>query len=257
MPLQSARFAMSDGSFSPVAATRTLLRTVRTGALATLASGSGDPFASLVTVATLPDGTPVLLISDLALHTQNAKADPRASLLLAAEGGEGDPLAGARVSVGGTLRRLEKGTPEDVVARRRFLMRHPDAAGYAGVADFSVWVLEVSGAHLVAGFGRIVAIAAGDLLVDLAEADALIAGEKGAVDHMNEDHTDALALYATKLCGAPDGLWITTGLDPEGLDLMTRDGSHSARLVFPDRVRTSAELRGVLVKLAQAARAAA
>jgi putative heme iron utilization protein len=247
---------MSDGSFSPVAAARTLLRTVRTGALATLATGSGDPFASLVTVATLPDGTPVLLISDLALHTQNAKADPRASLLLAAAGGEGDPLAGARVSVGGTLRRLEKGTPEDAAARRRFLMRHPDAAGYAGFADFSVWVLAVSGAHLVAGFGRIVAIAASDLLVDLAEADPLLASEKGAIDHMNEDHTDALALYATRLCGAADGLWITTGLDPEGIDLMTRDGGHSARLVFPDRVRTSAELRGVLVKLAHAARAA-
>ncbi|MFM9859649.1 DUF2470 domain-containing protein [Pseudoxanthobacter sp. M-2] len=248
---------MSDGSFSPVAAARTLLRTVRTGALATLATGSGDPFASLVTVATLPDGTPVLLISDLALHTQNAKADPRASLLLAAEGSEGDPLAGARVSIGGRLRRLDKDTPEDAAARRRFLMRHPDAAGYAGFADFSVWVLEVSGAHLVAGFGRIVAIAASDLLLDLSDAEQLLGAEKGSVDHMNEDHTDALALYATKLCGAPDGLWITTGLDPEGIDLMTRDGGQSARLVFPDRVRTSAELRGVLVKLAHAARAAA
>ncbi len=248
---------MSDGSFSPVAAARTLLRTVRTGALATLAVGSGDPFASLVTVATLPDGTPVLLLSDLALHTRNAKSDPRASLLLASTGGEGDPLAGARVSVGGRLRRLEKGTPEDTAARRRFLMRHPDAAGYAGFADFSVFVLEVSGAHLVAGFGRIVEIAASDLLLDLSGAEELVEREKGAVDHMNEDHTDALALYATKLCGVADGLWITTGLDPEGIDLMTRDGSASARLVFPDRVRTSAELRGVLVKLAHAARAPA
>jgi putative heme iron utilization protein len=248
---------MSDGSFSPVAAARTLLRTVRTGALATLAAGSGDPFASLVTVATLPDGTPVLLLSDLALHTRNAKADPRASLLLASAGGEGDPLAGARVSVGGRLRRLEKGTDEDAAARRRFLMRHPDAAGYAGFADFSVFVMEVSGAHLVAGFGRIVEIAAADLLLDLTGAEQLVGGEKGAVDHMNEDHTDALALYATKLCGEPDGLWITTGLDPEGIDLMTRDGGKSARLLFPDRVRTSAELRGVLVKLAQAARAPA
>lgn len=248
---------MSDGSFSPIAAARTLLRTVRTGALATLASGSGDPFASLVTVATLPDGTPVLLISDLALHTRNAKADPRASLLLAAAGGEGDPLAGARVSVSGRLRQLEKGTAEDDTARRRFLMRHPDAAGYAGFADFSIWALAVSGAHLVAGFGRIVEIAASDLLVDLEGAEPLLASEKGAVDHMNEDHTDALALYATRLCGVADGLWITTGLDPEGIDLMTRDGQLTARLSFGERVRTSAELRGVLVKLAQAARAAA
>jgi putative heme iron utilization protein len=255
--MHPARFAMSDGSFSPVAAARTLLRTVRTGALATLATGSGDPFASLVTVATLPDGSPIVLLSDLALHTRNLTADPRASLLFAASGAAGDPLAGARVSVAGRMRRLAPGTADDDMARRRFLMRHPDAAGYAGFADFAIWALAVSGAHLVAGFGRIVEIAADDLLVGLEGAEPLLASEKGAVDHMNEDHTDALALYATRLCGAAEGPWISTGVDPDGIDLMTRDGRQTARLPFGERVRTSAELRGVLVKLAQAARASA
>lgn len=248
---------MPEDTFSPVAAARMLMRTVRTGALATLSAGSGDPLASLVTVASLPDGTPAMLLSDLALHTKNAGADPRASLLLAAAGGNSDPLAGARVSVAGRLTRLAKGSPEDAVARRRFLMRHPDAAGYAEFADFSVWTLAVSGAHLVAGFGRIVSLTAADLLLDLGDADPLVASEKGAVEHMNEDHTDALALYATRLCGAADGEWITTGVDPEGIDLMTRDGAHTARLVFPGRVRTSAELRGALVTLAQQARGTA
>jgi len=247
---------MSDDAFSPATTARTLLRTVRSGALATLGTGTGDPFASLVTVATQPDGTPVMLLSDLAVHTANLTADPRASLLLAGgAAGAGDPLAGTRLSVAGRMRRLDRGTPDDDTARRRFLMRHPDAAGYAGFADFSVWTLAVSGAHLVAGFGRIAEVAAGELLADVGDAASLLAAEKGSVDHMNEDHTDALELYATRLCAAPGGLWITTGVDPDGIDLMTRDGASSTRLAFPERVRTSAELRGILVKLAQQARA--
>jgi hypothetical protein len=70
---------------------------------------------------------------------------------------------------------------------------------------------------------------------------------------MNEDHKDALQLYATKLLGAPDGDWHCTGCDPEGLDLrLDRVG---LRLPFPQRVNASGPLRAVLVALAQAARA--
>ena len=63
-----------------------LLRTVRAGALATLDRESGYPFASLVTVATDCDGSPLLLMSRLAAHTGNLEQDPRASILLAQGG---------------------------------------------------------------------------------------------------------------------------------------------------------------------------
>ena len=76
--------------------------------------------------------------------------------------------------------------------------------------------MEIERAHLVAGFGRIVDLAAEDILTDLAGAEALIEAEAGAVAHMNADHADALRLYATKLLGAPDGDWRCTGCDPEG-----------------------------------------
>ena len=49
---------------------RSLLRRSRQGALATLMAGSGDPYCSLVNVASHADGSPILLISRLALHTQ-------------------------------------------------------------------------------------------------------------------------------------------------------------------------------------------
>mgnify|MGYP000397647932 CR=1 FL=1 len=240
---------MAEDDFSPVATARHLLRLAATGSLGTL-DADGSPFASLVTVATSAAGEPVMLISDLALHTRNLEHDPRASLLLVAPGGEGgDPLAGARLTVSGTAAR-----DDDPALRRRFIARHEEAAGYAGFADFGIWRLAVTRAHLVAGFGRIVALERTDLLADLTGRDDLLAAEEGAVAHMNADHADALRLYATVLLGLPDGDWRATGADPDGLDI--RAGPLRGRLDFPDPIATPGELRRILVDLAQRARTA-
>jgi putative heme iron utilization protein len=90
-------------------------------------------------------------------------------------------------------------------------------------------------------------------MTDLAGAENLIESEEGAVAHMNDDHAEAVRLYATKLLDAEDGPWRLTGLDPEGLDLVL--GETPLRLPFPARVTTAAELREVVVGLAQEARA--
>ena len=113
-------------------------------------------------------------------------------------------------------------------------------------------VSTVRSAHLVAGFGRIVDLARAELLTECADAADLLAAEPGAVAHMNADHADAVALYATRLLGMPDGAWRLTAVDPEGADL--RAGALRARLAFPERVTTGGDLRRVLVDLARRAR---
>src|ERR1700675_4350645 len=79
---------------------RRLLRRSRQGALATLMNGNGDPYCSLVNLASHRDGSPIQLISRLALHTKNILGDPRVSLMLD-ERTAGDPLEGARIMLGG------------------------------------------------------------------------------------------------------------------------------------------------------------
>jgi putative heme iron utilization protein len=250
---------MSDApAFSPAVAARRLMREAGSAAFATLTAGTGAPFASLVTVATEADGTPILLLSDLAAHTRNIKADPRASLLFdergPAAGRPGDPLAGARVTLTGRMARVA----EDAAAatRRRFLAAQPGATGYAGFRDFGFYRLEIEMGHLVAGFGRIVDLKASDLLLDLAGAEAIVEGEADIVQHMNDDHADAVSLYATRLLGAPEAAWRVTGCDPEGLDLAaaTAQGDIRRRLLFPEPVRHSGPLRANLKKLADTAR---
>src|SRR3954469_14129582 len=178
---------------------RSLLRRRRQGALATLMAGSGDPYCSLVNLASHPDGSPILLISRLALHTRNILADSRVSLMLD-ERAAGDPLEGARVMLAATA---EEAGAEDVASlRRRYLNVHPSAEMFVDFKDFSFFRLRPKGAHLVAGFGRIVDLPAEQVLTDLGGTEALLDAEQGAVAHMNEDHRDALSLYATKMLGA-------------------------------------------------------
>ena len=240
---------MADTPFDAVAAAQRVLRLAATGALATL-TAEGAPFATLVMLATTPEGEPLLLLSDLAEHTRNIRrGDNRVSLLLVAPGGEGgDPLAGARLTVKGTI-----GPHVDANNRRRFLARHPEARGYATFKDFNFWRMTVNGAHLVAGFGRIVDLAREELLIDCSDSVELIAAEESAIEHMNEDHANALSLYATKLLGMAEGNWTATGADPDGLDL--RAGALTARLSFPEKARTDGELRVILARLAKEARA--
>jgi putative heme iron utilization protein len=234
-------------SFSPIVSARRVLRLAATGALATL-DKSEAPFASLVTTASTISGEPILLLSQLAVHTKNLSRDPRASLLLVEPGGEtGDPLAGSRLTVSGEI-----AADADPAIRRRFLARHEEATGYADFGDFAFYRLCVREAHLVAGFGRIVTLQSSELLIDRSDSGALIDAEASAVAHMNADHADALRSYATKLCGMPDGAWRATGLDPDGIDL--RAGPLRARLAFPEKVQTPGALRAVLVKLAEEAR---
>lgn len=237
----------SAGDFDAVGIAKHLLRTIRTGALATLDRADGIPFASLTTVATDSDGSPLLLMSQLSAHTQNLQADPRASILLA-QAGKGDPLAHPRLTVIG---RAE--TTREPRVRQRFLARHPKAELYADFADFSFWRIEVERVHLNGGFARAKNLGGQEIRTEVSDAGDLLAIEADAVSHMNVDHREALQLYATRLAGAQGGDWRATGLDPEGLDLAA--GDRTARLVFRRRVADAGELRRHLKELADEARA--
>jgi putative heme iron utilization protein len=229
---------------------RSLLRRSRQGALATLMVGSGDPYCSLVNVASHADGSPILLISRLAVHTRNILADARVSLMLD-ERAEGDPLEGSRIMLVG---RADEAAASDLeILRRRYLNVHPSAEAFVNFKDFSFFRIRPSGTHLVAGFGRILDLKPERFLTDISDAGALLEAEQGAIDHMNADHRDAINLYATRLLGAGPADWRCTGCDPDGIDLQA--GAEILRLDFPERVTGPGELRKMLVRLADEARA--
>ncbi len=236
-------------------AARRLMRRRDHAALATLLDGR--PYVSLVATACAVDASPLMLLSDLAQHTTNLRADPRLSLLFEDTASHpdplADPLAGPRLSLVGRVERVE-----DPRLAARFAARHPASAAYAGFADFHLYRVIVERGHLVAGFGRIAWVEAEDLRL-AADASALAEAEADILAHMNADHAEAITLYAGRLLGREGGGWRMTGIDAEGLDLRrpTADRDATARLDFAEPVLTPATARRMLAALAEAARKAA
>ena len=247
MSAENLQAQPASASATSAAEARSLMRTALKGALGTLDQKAGFPFASLVLVAAEPDGSPLLFLSKLALHTQNLAKDARASLLIDGTSGLGDPLTGGRVTITGHVR-----PTSDANSKARFLARHASANGYAAFPDFAMYRLEITSGHFIGGFGRIVSLSASDLLTDVSGAEELVTAEAGVVEHMNSDHSDAVALYATELAGCEPGDWRMSGIDPGGIDLL--HCSSAARVDFPRLIRTAQEARVVLIELVKQAR---
>lgn len=222
---------------------RRMVRAACAGALATLAP-EGVPYASLVNIATDAAGRPLLCISRLAWHTRNLANDERASLLVVDPLHEGDLLEGARATLIGQFE--EAG--EEVV-RRRFLARHPRAVGYANFADFSFWRMQPETVHVVAGFGRIRTFAAADMLLEAKAALQFAGIESSAVEHMNEDHSDAVMLYWQACGGAPSTGVRIAAIDADGIDLS--NGETARRLAFERVLKDGADLRRELAAVAE------
>ena len=235
---------------------RTLAYLGRTGTLATLARRpAGHPFASLMPYAIDARGHPLLLISALAVHTQNLEADPRASLLITQPGlpPEGDPLAAGRLTLLGEALRLPAADAD--AARAAYLARHARARHWVDFEDFAFWRLEVRDTYFVGGFAAMGWVGAAEYLA--ARPDPLADVAAGLVEHMNQDHADALVAYARHFAGAPAEEATMVGVDRLGFKLRLRGGERvsSVRIGFPREVTTVADARAVLIEMAHEARA--
>src|SRR5262245_17783426 len=184
----------------PSAAERasTLVHLGRTGMLASLPrSHPGYPLGSVMPYALDANGQPLLLISSMAMHTQNLEADARASLFVTGPGAAEDALAAGRVTLLGCARRVPAA---DVPGTRHvYLARHPRAAAWVDFGDFSFWRLEVVEVYWVGGFAAMDWVDAA--AYGAAEPDPLAEAALGILEHMNGDHADALALFARVLAG--------------------------------------------------------
>ena len=237
---------------------RTLLAAGHTGTLATLtpsrrgagALDGGFPFGSLVAYAVDGAGCPLLCLSDLAEHSRNLAADPRASLMASATAaGKDDPLALARVTVLGSVVELRDG--ERTAALDTYRERHPDAF-YAAFGDFRLYRLDVASVRYVGGFGRMSWVSADDHAA--AEPDPLRPHAPGIVAHMNDDHRDALVAYCRVFGGRPaTGHAEMVGVDRYGFTMLAVDEGATdrvaVRIPFGGRVDTVGAVRAAMIEL--------
>jgi putative heme iron utilization protein len=225
---------------------RRLIRTARTATLATIDGETGGaPYASIVLCACGYDAAPLVLLSDLARHTRNFKADPRVSMLYARPGTEAINLSRATV-----IGRMEP--CEDERLHDRFLRQHARGSVHMAFADFHLYRLQAESVHFIGGFGRIETVSADEVVLDGSAFIKLADAEADIVEHMNADHADAIRNYANNLADRPGIDWTMTAIDPEGCDL-TRNDTFT-RVSFVNLVTDAVSARAELVRLAEAAR---
>jgi putative heme iron utilization protein len=210
----------------------------------------GFPFGSMMPYATDDFGRPIFFISSMAMHTQNLRQNPRASLLIMQPDVSGDPLGAARLTLLGDAKEV---AAEE--ARERYLARHENAKFWQDYSDFAYFRLEVSAVYFIGGFGVMGWVPAVDY--GGASPDPLATAAPGIIRHMNNDHADALLLIARRFAGeAPDEVAMTA-VDRLGFHLRLKSGDriHGRRVAFPREVRDRENARAVFVEMLRQAKA--
>lgn len=226
---------------------RTLAHLGRTGTLATVSrKHPGHPFASVMPYALDERGRPLMLISSMAMHTQNLVADARASLLVA-QPTAGDPLAAGRLTLMGEARALP--TAEIDGARAAYLARQANASYWVDFDDFGFWRLEPADLYFVGGFGAMDWVSAADYMA--AEPDPLADVSESILQHMNEDHAGALLDYLRGRGGEPPDEATMVAVDRLGFKVRLRTGErvHGIRVPFPGEVTTAGQCREAFIEM--------
>jgi heme iron utilization protein len=232
---------------------RTLLHLNSIATLSTLSRKQpGFPFGSLMPYALDPTGRPIFLISNMAMHTQNLKADPRASLFVTQPSADGDPLGAARVTLVGNV--LQVSEAEKPTAREIYLPRHENSRYWVDFADFSFFRMDVLDLYYVGGFGVMGWVQSLDY--QQAKPDPLADAAAGILQHMNADHEDSMILLARTHSSLEATEATMTAVDRLGfhLRLKTAEGFKGTRIAFPREVANPVETRTALVEMVKQAR---
>jgi heme iron utilization protein len=232
---------------------RTLLAQATIATLSTCSrKHMGFPFGSLMPYALDTQGRPIFLISNMAMHTQNLKADPRASLFVAQAAVDSDPLGAARATLIGQVNPVPEN--EVALARELYVAKHENSRYWVDFADFSFFRLELVDVYYVGGFGVMGWVEAQDY--SEASPDPLAPAASGIIAHMNADHVEAMILLARTRAGIQATEASMTAVDRLGfhLRLRTAEGLKGTRINFPSEARTPQETRKILVEMVRQAK---
>ena len=235
---------------------RTLMYLGRIGSLSTLSRKQpGFPFGSIMPYGLDDRGRPIFLISTMAMHTQNLRADPRASLLVTRDDASGDPLGAARVTLIGNVLPIPEA--DITAARTLYLANYPNSKYWVDYEDFSFYRMSVEDVYYVGGFGVMGWVSAPEY--DRSQPDPLADSTAEIIQHMNTDHKDALVLLTQTFARIDSQEATMTAVDRLGFQVRvrTQDGMRGARIAFPREVTNPADTRKVLVEMVQQARSQA
>lgn len=229
-----------------------LMWEANSASLACLCPKTGAPLISRTAFMLEPNGTPVILVSELSAHTGALMADGRCSMLFG-EPGRGDALAYPRISVDCEAEVIKSDDPERSHIRATYLLRNPKAELYIDFGDFHFIRLKPKQASLNGGFGRAYALEADDIIIPPSPVmDEINEASGSVIEHMNEDHLDSVAEYAQLKGRDGEQAWRMIALNSEAMILAS---DHDIlRFPFDAPLKGASAIRGVLVSIAKQAR---
>lgn len=227
---------------------RTLVHRAQMGTLSTLSAKHPDwPFGSMMPYGLDEKGRPTFLISTMAMHTHNLIRDGRSSLFISQTDSGGDPLDASRVTLMGDAAKV----PEDQLHKVRdsYLARYKNASYWVDFDDFSFYRMEIKDIYFVGGFGAMGWVTVSDY--HDANVDPLADSASAIIQHMNQDHSDSLALLAIQFTKVEAEEAAMTSVDRLGFQVRIKSKGefYSRRIGFIREVHNSEECRKVLVEM--------
>jgi putative heme iron utilization protein len=221
---------------------RLLLRAGRSAALGTVGA-DGLPSVTLVTPATAPDLSVLMLLSSLSEHRRNLERDGACGLMVTGVAADPNPQTAPRLSLGGRASLVP--AEEEPGLRRRWLAAHPYAEGYATFTDFALWRFVPERAHYVGGFAQAHRLSLEALRPPAEAVTAIADAETELLAACDAGQAEALALAA----GGSAGSWWLAAVDPDGCDVASE--ALSLRLPFARTALTAEDARAALLSFVQ------
>ena len=231
---------------------RLLVRQSESGVISTLSHTlRGYPFGSVSPFISCSEGKLYFYISDIAQHAKNLRKDSRMSLTVFDQALQGDQNAHGRVTLVGDASPVSGDISVPVL--NNYILRFPEAESYQQAHDFNIWQMDIVRVRYIGGFGKIFWLEQDEWLSDAAPWDTAAASHM--INHMNEDHQDAMGLILSRHHHIEDNAPVMSGIVTDGFYMQS--GGNNYFVAFDNICTQASDVRTELVKLTRLAREAA
>lgn len=237
----------------PVEEIRTLLNQSTRGMLSTFSQKhEGYPSGSMVDFACDADGSPILAVSSLAVHTKDLLANPKCSLLVAKDPEDRTDLV---IILHGDAIPVSK---EDITAvRTAYLAKHPDSF-WVDFGDFQFMRIEPKVVRYVSGVATAL-LGSGEFSKEeyqTAKVDPIAQFAKPVASHMNRDHAEDTRLIVQHSTSIPVDSAYMLDVDSIGFNVKAayQGKTYKLRIPFPRRAEDRKDVKTLVVEMLQAAK---
>lgn len=237
----------------PVEEIRTLLDRSLRGMLSTFSQKhEGYPSGSMVDFACDADGSPILAVSSLAVHTKDLLANPKCSLLVAKDP---DDRTDVVITLHGDAIPVSDNDRVDV--RAAYLARHPNAF-WVDFGDFQFIYIKPKVVRYVSGVATAL-LGSGEFSEEQYKAgkvDPISQFSKPVASHMNRDHAEDTKVIVQHATSIPVDYAHMLDLDSLGFNVKAgyQGNSFKLRIPFPRRAEDRKDVKTLIVEMLQSAR---